>query len=138
MIAQQELLPFSKSIIMLIDDNEIDLFINIKVLRIAQVGKQYLSFTSSSEAIEYLKSSPVENLPELIFLDINLPLLNGYGFLSQFDELEKYIKAHCKIIVVTSSEDDKDMLLLTENPYVSDYWVKPIYKDHIRKLSEIK
>ena len=53
------------------------------------------------------------------------------GFLSQFGELEDSIKDHCKIIIISSSEDTKNVLMMTNNPYVIDYWIKPIFKECI-------
>lgn len=121
-------------ILMIVDDNEVDQFISRKILASLGFGKQHLSFLSSHEAIQFLKSDPLEKLPNIIFLDINMPLLNGYGFLSLFSDLEPEIKNRCKIIILSSSEDRKDIMMMEANEYVVGYLTKPLNGEELMRV----
>ena len=125
-------------IIMLIDDDEIDLFISGKVLELSEVGGEYLFFTSTHKALNYLRNNPLEKLPHIIFLDINMPLLNGFGFLSHFMDLPDNIKNKCKIVVLTSSNNMKDVLIMENNPLVICYLNKPLNNSDLARLFNLQ
>ena len=69
--------------VMLVDDSDTDLFINETMIKYAQFSDDILSFTSSTKALEYIKTftssvADLKDLPDVIFLDINMPLMNGF------------------------------------------------------------
>ncbi len=124
-------------IIMLVDDNPIDHFINQKILSSSAIGEKLIFCDSSHEAINYLKNCLAVEIPDVIFLDINMPILNGYGFLSLFQDLPTIIKEFCKIVILSSSNDMKDVLLLNSNPFVAAYLIKPLKKEDVVELFDI-
>src|SRR4051812_21111340 len=96
--------------VLLIDDNEIDILVNKKVLENEKFAGQVSSVTSASDALKTLKSSAVNNtLPDLIFLDIVMPHMDGFGFLDEFAKLTEDITKTCKIIMLSTSESFKDL-----------------------------
>ena len=84
MVIQETSLKKIKSVI-LIDDNEIDNFINRKILENYGVTN-ILTFTSANDALSYLKQSA--GSPELILLDLYMPVMNGFEFIDEFKKLE--------------------------------------------------
>jgi CheY-like chemotaxis protein len=67
-----------------------------------------MEFNSSLTAIQYLEefqNSP-EKLPDLIFLDIYMPLLDGFGFIDKFNQFSEIIKTHTKICILSTTVDD--------------------------------
>src|SRR5437762_5643958 len=96
--------------VLLIDDNEIDNFINKKLLLKTQFAEDIVDKTTAMAALEYLQSnsSSPENLPDVIFLDIMMPIMDGFGFLDEYDKLPDAVKSKIRIIMLSSTESFKD------------------------------
>ena len=126
--------------IMLIDDNEIDNLINQKIIESSNICKHIFTHTSGKSAIEFLKNmeklaSRVENvLPEIIFLDIDMPLMDGFQFLDEFNKLANETKKYCHIVMLTSSINPQDMNKSKKYDYVKKYVNKPLTQDSLKKL----
>jgi CheY-like chemotaxis protein len=126
--------------IMLIDDNEIDNLINQKIIESSSIAKHIFTHTSGKSAIEFLKNmekiaSKVENvLPEIIFLDIDMPLMDGFQFLDEFNKLSNETKKYCHIVMLTSSINPQDMNKSKKYDYVKKYVNKPLTQDSLKKL----
>jgi CheY-like chemotaxis protein len=126
--------------IMLIDDNEIDNLINQKIIESSSIAKHIFTHTSGKSAIEFLKNmeklaSRIENvLPEIIFLDIDMPLMDGFQFLDEFNKLSNETKKHCHIVMLTSSINPQDMNKSKKYDYVKKYVNKPLTQDSLKKL----
>ena len=126
--------------VMLIDDNDIDNLINQKMIEAAGITEHIFSHTGARSAIEFLKnleqlnSESVNVLPEVIFLDIDMPLMDGFQFLEEFDKLADITKEKCKIIMLTSSINPKDVNRTKDYVYVIDYLNKPLTQDNLANL----
>ncbi|MBW1294324.1 response regulator [Aquimarina litoralis] len=117
-----------------IDDDPIFVFGIKKVMQLIDFCKGILVFKNGQEALNNLKAiiSAKEQLPDVILLDLNMPVLDGWQF------LEEFIKIPCDkkilIYVVSSSVDPEDVLRAKSYENVSDYIVKPI---SVAKLKEV-
>jgi CheY-like chemotaxis protein len=127
--------------VMLIDDNEIDNLINQKMIEASGIAEHIFVHSGAKSAIEFLKnieklakSSITVYLPELIFLDIDMPLMDGFQFLDEFDKLTETIKNHCKIVMLTSSLNPQDMNKAKKNKHVMKYLNKPLTQDNLKKI----
>lgn len=100
---------------MLVDDNKVDLFVNQKIIEKVDSTSNIKSFTSAVSAINYLKileSSPrcqTIFAPDVILLDINMPKLNGFQFINEFNKLKIEKKNKIKIYMLTSSTNMDDV-----------------------------
>ena len=127
--------------IMLIDDNEIDNLINQKMIESASICDRIFVHTGAKSAIEFLKNMEklaIESkegfLPEIIFLDIDMPLMDGFQFLDEFEKLSESTKEHSKIIMLTSSLNPLDMQKAKKNKLIVKYLNKPLSQENLKKL----
>jgi CheY-like chemotaxis protein len=126
--------------ILLIDDNEMDNFINQKMIGALNITEHIYTHNGARSAIEFLKNvekiSPgnAEALPEVIFLDIDMPLMDGFAFLDEFDKMKEETKQHCKIIMLTSSINPYDINKSKKYDYVKKYIRKPLSEENIKNL----
>lgn len=120
--------------VMLIDDNTIDTFINKKLIESTGFAGTIQSFNDAREALEFLNSSPEHQWPELIFLDIMMPEMDGFQFLSAFEELPNGQKDKIKIILLSTSESFKDLNRANSNPLVRKFLNKPLTADVLRAI----
>lgn len=126
--------------IMLIDDNEIDNLINQKMLEAANFGSRILTHSGARAALESLKNleklsqMDATLIPEVIFLDIDMPLMDGFQFLEEYEKLSENIKGSAKIVMLTSSLNPQDLNKAKKSKYVVKYINKPLSLDILSKL----
>ena len=130
--------------VMIVDDNEIDNLINQKMIEAAAFAKKILTHTGAKSALEYLKSIEVMSednvekfLPEVIFLDIDMPIMDGFQFLEEYASLSQKTKDYVKIIMLTSSINPQDLAKSRKNNYVVQFFNKPLSLDTLSKISGI-
>ena len=114
--------------VMFIDDNELDNFINKTRVESENFAAEIQPFLSSSEALAYLQthaSSP-ELLPDIIFLDIIMPGMDGFGFLEAFDKLPDAVKSKSRIVMLSTSDSFKDLNRANQNKFVRKFLNKPL------------
>jgi CheY-like chemotaxis protein len=114
-------------LVMLIDDNELDNFVNKKLIENEQFANEVTVESSGISALDHLKKSSVE-IPDLIFLDIMMPGMDGFAFLDEFAKLGDEIKKKSKIIMLSTSESFKDLNKANQNKYVYKFLNKPLNK----------
>lgn len=124
--------------ILLIDDNETDLYIGKRLFR--HFDDQLIIETSvnGQEAIEYLQRCLSNNSPhpDVIICDINMPIMDGYGFIKAYEEIFKEHLDTCCIIICSSTLDKSEMELFKNHPLVNEFIHKPIYPDKIVELAK--
>ncbi len=85
----------------LIDDSDIDLFIQRRFLEVYNFSNTLVLYNSAEEALGWLKEMKGETAPDVIFLDLNMPEIDGFSFLNNFKNLPQEVLDKCKIVVLT-------------------------------------
>jgi hypothetical protein len=129
--------PFKFDRVLLIDDNDIDNFINERMITTSHFSKSVIVKNSGEGALQYLKdhSENTAILPEVIFLDLNMPAMDGFGFLAEYEHLSETIRKFCKIVVLSSSISPDDINRASTNPYVLKYVNKPLGEKYLDAIN---
>jgi CheY-like chemotaxis protein len=122
--------------VMIIDDNLVDLYIISRMIIKNNFGKNVLHYTEAEEAMKYLQENQdnVSKLPQIIFVDIYMPLMSGFEFLEAYDTLSATLKNYCKAYVISSTIDNEDIARSSRNKNVVCFHVKPITKEFLDRI----
>jgi two-component system nitrate/nitrite response regulator NarL len=121
----------------LIDDSDIDLFIQRRFLEVYNFSSELLLYKSAEEAPGWLKNINGEAAPDIIFLDLNMPEIDGFSFLKNFKDLPEKIKHKSKIVVLTSSNSSKDREQAFSFKNVIQFITKPLKQADIEDLKKL-
>jgi CheY-like chemotaxis protein len=126
--------------VLVIDDSEIDAFITSRILEQCRFANDIRCVASAQEGLDLLKeaSDRNEELPSHLFLDIDMPGINGFQFLEAFRELPQFIIAATRIIVLSSSIHPSDIRQANDNPLVECYLNKPLQEEDVRRLTRLR
>lgn len=122
--------------IMLVDDSESDNFIHKKKILKADVTHNVVIQYSGEEALEYLCTKVYGKYPkpELVFLDINMPGMNGWEFLEAYDQIAEEMKANVIITMLTTSINEEDEQKAEEIDEIKAYENKPLTQDKLMRI----
>ena len=124
---------FSK--VMLVDDNPIDLFLHKRLLSLGGIANDFIEFSNGAQALEYLQQleSAPDEVPPVLLLDIQMPLMNGFDFLVHFDQLPAVVKSKTRIFTLSSTNNQEDLWKLKRNPHVEGLLRKPLDEAMLRE-----
>ncbi|MBL4657623.1 MAG: response regulator [Flavobacteriales bacterium] len=113
--------------IVLIDDSEVDNLIHKTLLERNHFAEDIKSFESSTEALSSIQESAKKaKVPDLILLDIAMPVMDSYEFLDEFEKIDSQLVSACKVIIVTSSVNPKDKEKSLKRDSVDGFLIKPL------------
>lgn len=122
--------------ILIIDDDPLFLLLIKKTIIKYELSKTIAAFTDGLEALESLKDA-IKNqtqLPDILLLDINMPIMDGWEFLDLFKPLLETIDKKISIYIATSSIAENDKLKAKSYSIVKDYLLKPIDQQILNTL----
>jgi CheY-like chemotaxis protein len=121
--------------VLLIDDNPMDNFVNKKLLESTSFATEVVTHQFPKEALSYLTSLDIEALPELIFLDIMMPEMDGFQFLDEFEKLQVSIQQKCKVIMLSTSDSFKDLNRANKSKFVKKFLNKPLTENILQAIN---
>ncbi len=127
--------------ILIIDDDFITMFLNKEVLNSESFCDNIAEATNGDEALSYFENiekgdKPMENLPEVILLDLNMPVMNGWEFLETFEQKFPEFVKRIKIFILTSGLNPEDREKALKEPNIAAFLSKPL--DQVVDLNLIK
>lgn len=120
--------------IALIDDDEIFHLLMKACLKQVEVKVELTGYMNGQLAFDQIRNARKKDRPEIILLDINMPVCNGWMFLDLFDGLKENVKNSMRIFMVSSSIDPMDIERANTHPLVVRYIEKPISESIIREI----
>lgn len=117
--------------ILLIDDDDATNFLNKVIISKTNVTEEIIPFQKAVNALEYIQKS--DNVPEIIFLDINMPLMDGWEFMKVYEKLPENKKGSI-IIMLTSSINPDDKKKSIDYKHISGFETKPLSFETVEKI----
>ncbi|WP_160114759.1 response regulator [Aquimarina sp. AU474] len=124
--------------VLLIDDNKATLFIQKKIMLQHDKFRNILTFSEGSLALEYLKMISVNFIkkPQLILLDLNMPSMNGWEFIEQYNQLDNNIIDHTRLVVLTTSHHPENISRSKNVKGINEFMEKPLSKPMLDRILE--
>jgi len=126
--------PFER--VMLVDDNDIDLLIMSHMIKKNHFAETVSKYSMPAKALEFLEThqNEPETWPQLIFLDIHMPVMTGFEFMAAYSKLSAKLRAYCKVYIISSSNNDKDLVRVKNERDVVGFHEKPMSKAFLEEI----
>lgn len=120
----------------IIDDDDIFRFILKKHIENQNLAEVILMFENGEQAIQHFLefAGDAEKLPDVVFLDINMPVMNGWDFVTAYHNVRRKLAKDATIFMISSSVDDRDVSRAKHTEVIADYLTKPLDKELVHQL----
>jgi CheY-like chemotaxis protein len=126
--------------ILLVDDNPGDNYFNAYIIKDADICNHTPVAINGFEALDYLRKSEENQTefpnPDIIILDINMPRMNGFEFLEQYNHLDGKLRSKTPIVMLTTSANPEDRRRAKTYEEVSDFKLKPLSVEMLNEIIE--
>jgi CheY-like chemotaxis protein len=126
--------------VLCVDDDSISLTISQLLLKRTGFAEEVVTAIDGSDALEYFEKlfatdpDPIAHAPELILLDINMPVMNGWEFLQAYVPLYQEKLTRTRIVILSSTIDPEDFALAKQYPVVIQFISKPLSIENLEEL----
>jgi CheY-like chemotaxis protein len=129
-------MPSIKSIL-LVDDDKVNNYINCRLMKRLQIAEKINVIENGREAIDYLLelNKNGQGFPDVILLDIHMPVMDGYEFLEALQKLSLKEAEKSKVVVLTTSNNVKDIAKMKKLG-INSFLVKPLLEEHLVSFIE--
>lgn len=121
-----------------VDDDEIYVYGIKKLITLKQLCPNLIEFRNGKDAIDFLTDpNNTDQLPDVIFLDISMPIMDGWDFMESYAKLKPHLSKKITVYMVSSSINDEDIMRAKAITDISDYVVKPVTYDKLLELFQL-
>lgn len=125
--------------VVLIDDDQINNFVCETIIKSENFAERVVSYEWAEDALNNLKQiaeqTPAE-FPDLIFLDINMPGMDGWRFLEEYRKLPETVTSRCSLFMLSSAVDREDIICAKTHAEVRDFFSKPLSPEILNLIKE--
>lgn len=124
------------NVVCVVDDDDVYRFTIEKYIQMLSSSTRVISFADGEVALNYFKENldTEENLPDIVLLDVNMPIMDGWDFLNEYERIKSRLNKEIRVYLVSSSIDERDQNRSRNYPAVTDYLVKPIDEKYLERL----
>ena len=124
--------------VLIIDDDKVNNFICTKIINLAGFANDVVGCISAKEGLDYLEknSGVAQELPDIIFLDINMPIMNGWGFLEEYKKLIPNLSKDIVLFMLSSSVHKEDIKKANSYKEVASYVSKPLTVETLQVIQK--
>ena len=125
-----------KDSVCIIDDDHIFIYGVKRLMEETSFCDNLMVYQNGQDALEDLKDKATQgdNLPSIIFLDLNMPMMTGWEFLDEYLQIESKDPTTSKVYIVSSSIDPKDLLRIKDYSVIRNYILKPVTSDDLQNI----
>ncbi len=122
--------------VLLVEDDPITIMVCDRIIKITSFAEKVTSCANGKIAIDFLSSlKETEAIPRIIFLDINMPVMNGWDFLEEFEKMKDNFKELPRIYLLSSTVDPEDYKKAKNFSLVNDFISKPLSREALEKIN---
>jgi CheY-like chemotaxis protein len=122
--------------VLLVEDDSITVMVCERIITMTGFAGKVKSAVNGKDALDYLQqlAETGEVFPEIIFLDINMPVMNGWQFLEEFEKVAKQYPTQPRVYILSSTVDPEDYKKAESFKTVTSFISKPLTKDHLETI----
>jgi CheY-like chemotaxis protein len=124
--------------VLLVEDDDTINFYNQFLIERLDIAEEVVVATNGEEALQYLKKagSGEASQPDLILLDINMPIMNGFEFIEEYEQLPAEWKSKILVVMLTTSLHPADVERAKGHPSIVEYFYKPLMEQKLGELCD--
>lgn len=122
--------------VLLVEDDPITILVCDRIIKMSDFAENVVSCENGKTAIDHINSIVEEGkqIPEIIFLDINMPVMNGWDFLEEFEKVKDRVKTLPRIFILSSTVDPEDYRRAKSFTAVDNFISKPLSKELLQTI----
>tara|TARA_B100000795_G_scaffold254654_1_gene225720 strand:- start:2288 stop:2701 length:414 start_codon:yes stop_codon:yes gene_type:complete len=122
--------------ICIIDDNKIYQFMLIRIIKKNKLAENIITFSDGEKAIQYLTDNKLTNekIPDIIFLDVNMPIMDGWQFIEEYASIKTELNKKIVIFMLSSSVNPINIERARKISEITDYVTKPIKLEEVKRV----
>lgn len=122
--------------VFIVDDDKIYRFTTETYIRLLELAKRVKSYADGEQALDHIRNNlrNTDELPDIILLDVNMPVMDGWDFIEEYVRLHPKIPKRINLYMVSSSIDERDKDRALRISEISDYVVKPITEEQLVRI----
>ncbi len=126
--------------VLLVEDDPITIMVCERIITMIDFAHHIKSLANGEDAINHIKTliTTDQDIPEIIFLDINMPIMNGWEFLENFEKIKDDMRSVPRIFILSSTVDPEDFKKAQAYSAVESFISKPLTKEHLQRITEAK